>query len=185
MTHTIEAVWKKTSPELEQEITRFWVAEKALPNEAAAGQRAKQAVYIARNEHGELIAVCTVEPMLMPRLRQLMYFYRTFVASEHRGSKLIVPMGLAARTTLQDYTQALPAPECIGMVIEFENKGLGQSFEMLHEERSKFTFFGYSPKGLKMAISYFDGMKLQTPEQVKAAMQATGARVANSTRGGA
>ena len=177
MTHKIEAVWKKTTPELEQEIAKFWVSEKALPNEAAASQRVKQTVCIARNEDGKLIAVCSVQPKLVPRLRQLLYNYRTFVGAEHRNSKLVYPMAIAARLALQEYTLSLAQPECIGIVIEFENKGLGTAWRIGYDEPSKLSFFGFSPKGLEMRISYFDGVNLQTPAQVKASITATGALV--------
>ena len=142
MTHKIEVVWKKTSPELEQEITRFWVSEKALPNEAAAMNRVKQSVCIARNEDGKLIAVCTVQPKLVPRLRQLLYNYRTFVSAEHRNSKLVYPMAVTARLALQEYTHSLAQPECIGIIIEFENKVLGQAYRRASNDESKLNFFG-------------------------------------------
>ena len=177
MTHKIEVVWKKTSPELEQEITRFWVSEKALSNEAAAMNRVKQSVCIARNEDGVLIAVSTAHPKLMPRLRQLLYYYRTFVGAAHRNSKSIYPMSLASRQALQEYTLALAQPECIGAIVEFENKALGEAYQFTHDEQTKSYFFGYSPKGLKMHVTYFEGVQLQTPEQVKAAIKATGAIV--------
>ncbi len=177
MTHKIEAVWKKTTPELELEIAKFWVAEKALPNEAAATLRAKQAVCIARNDEGKLIAVCSVQAKLVPRLRQRLYFYRTFVGAEHRNSKLVYPMMMEARKALQEYTLSLSQPECIGILIEFENKGLGTAYRMAYDAASKFTFVGFSPKGMDQRLSYFDGVDLQTPEQVKAAVIAAGGRL--------
>lgn len=177
MTHKIEAVWKKTTPELEKEIIEFWVSEKALPNEAAAAQRIKQAVCIGRNDEGKLIAVCTVQAKLVPRLRQLLYNYRTFVAAAHRDSKLVYPMAIQARLILQEYTHSLPQPECIGILIEFENKGLGTAWRAATNEETKLNFFGFSQKGFEMRVSYFDNVDLQTPAQVKAAIKATGALV--------
>jgi hypothetical protein len=176
VTHKIETVWLRTTPELEKEIADFWVAEKALPGPGAAAERTKQAVCIARGDGGELIAVCSAEPRFVPRLRQLLYNYRTFVAAAHRGSKLVYPMMLAARKALQEHTLALPKPVCIGMVIEFENQGLGQAYRMAFDEASRFSFLGYSPKGLDMRVSYFDGIDLQGPDDVRAAMKAAGVK---------
>lgn len=164
---TVTSVWKSTTPELEQEIAAFWLTEKALKSEDIARQRAKQAVCIARNADGDLIAICTVRAKLMPKLRQRMYFYRTFVGAQHRNSKLVYPMLLKAREALQAYTLALPQPECVGMVIEFENKALGQHYRIAHDAQSRFTFIGFSPKGLDQRVSYFDGVQLQTPAQIK------------------
>lgn len=168
----IEAVWRHTTSELEQEIAAFWLAEKALSSREAALQRAKQAVCVARNDSGALIAVCTVQAKLVPRLRQRLYYYRTFVGAQHRNSKLVYPMMLRARETLQAHVLAQALPECIGMLIEFENKGLGQHYRIAHDAPSKFSFIGFSPKGLDLRVSYFDGVALQTPAQIKAAITA-------------
>lgn len=169
----IEAVWKKVSPELAQELARFWVTEKALPSEQAALQRVKQVVCVGRSEAGEVIAVCTVQPKLVPRLRQRLYYYRTFVGAAHRNSKLVRPMMIAARTALQTYTQGLKQPECIGIIIEFENKALGSAYRQAFYEASKLMFIGFSPKGLELRVSYFDGMQLQTPAQIKSSIAAS------------
>lgn len=182
MAHKIEVVWKKLTPELEQEIINFWVSEKALPSAAMAAQRVKQSVCIARTDEGKLISVCTVQPKLVARLRQLLYNYRTFIGAEHRNSKLVYPMMLTARLALQEYNHSLPQPECIGILIEFENKGLGQAWRRATNDDSKLNFFGYSQKGFEMRVSYFDEIDLQTPEQVKAAIKATGAIVPTPTR---
>ena len=139
--------------------------------------RVKQSVCIARTDDGKLIAVCTVQPKLVPRLRQLLYNYRTFVGAEHRNSKLVYPMAVTARLALQAYTRSLAQPECIGIIIEFENKVLGQAYRRATNDESKLNFFGYSQKGLEMRVSYFDDIDLQTPAQVKAAIKATGAVV--------
>lgn len=175
MPHKIEVVWKQLTPELEKEIIDFWVSEKALPGAAMAAQRVKQAVCIARTEEGRLISVCTVQPKYVPRLRQLLYNYRTFIAVDHRNSKLVYPMAVSARLALQEYTRSLPQPECVGIIIEFENKVLGQAYRRANNDESKLAFFGYSQKGLEMRMSYFDDIDLQTPEQVRAAIKATGA----------
>jgi len=184
VTHKIEVVWKKLTPALEQEIINFWVSEKALPGPAAAAERVKQAVCIARNEDGKLISVCTVQPKLVARLRQLLYNYRTFISAEHRNSKLVYPMAVTARLALQEYTRSLPQPECIGIVIEFENKALGQAYRRATDDESKLNFFGFSPKGNEMRVSYFDDINLQTPQQVKAAIKATGAILPAAARNG-
>ncbi|HEX5757359.1 MAG TPA: hypothetical protein VFY12_13550 [Arenimonas sp.] len=162
-----ESVWQNVSPALQQEIVDFWIAENALRDPEAARRRARQAVCIARGSDGQLAGLCSVEARVVPRLRQRLYYYRTYVGAAHRGSKLIYPMLLQARQLLQDYNRQLPEPECIGILIEFENKSLGQHFPIAFDDTSKFGFIGYSPRGLDLRVSYFDGVQLQPPEKVQ------------------
>ncbi len=83
------------------------------------------------------------------------------------------------RLALQEYTLRLPEPDCIGVIIEFENAGLGKHFNLAFYPNTHFCFIGYSPKGLDLRVSYFDGVPLQTPEQVKRACAAAQEKATN------
>ena len=49
MTFTFDAVWKKITPQLSQEIIEFWAAENALPKTEKPELRAQQAVIAMRD----------------------------------------------------------------------------------------------------------------------------------------
>lgn len=155
-------VWKEITPELQAEIVKFWVSNKAIGDQSQAAQRARQVACIARSESGEIIGVSTAQARVVPRLRQPMFYYRNFIAEAYRGKQLAPPFLEMTKQTLQSFNAAQPKPLCLGMVIELENKALA---EHRNEAQWKegFTFIGYSPKGNHMRVWYFEGAKLGAP----------------------
>lgn len=166
MSLEIIPVWKKITPELEAELVQFWLTNKAIGDEKLAAERARQVVCLARSEQGAIIGVSTVQPRIVPRLRQPMYYYRNFIVADYRGRQLAAPFLKKTQDVLQDFNLALPKPNCLGIIIELENKSLA---EHRNEAQWKegFTFIGYSPKGLHMRVWYFDGVRLPPPAPLK------------------
>jgi hypothetical protein len=160
--------WKKITPELEAELVKFWIDNKAIVDEKRASERAKQVVCFARNEQGAIVGVSTAHPRIVPRLRQPMYYYRNYIAADFRGQQLAAPFLLKSREVLQEYNLALSKPLCLGIIIELKNQSLAA-----HRNEAQwsegFTFIGYSPKGLHLRISYFDGVRLFAPAPAKKA----------------
>jgi hypothetical protein len=171
------SVWKKITPELEAEILEFWTKNKALGEDKDAASRVKQVVCIAREQNGELVGVSTAHPRIVPRLRQPMYFYRNFIAESARGQKLSPAFLEATKKALQDYNLGLSKPLCLGMIIELENKAIA-AHRNEAQWKEGFTFIGYSPKGLTLRVSYFDGVKLFAPAPLKQAARKRAAAAA-------
>jgi len=166
----IISVWKNITPELEAELVDFWINNKAMADKKLAGERAKQAVCIARGEKGEIVGVATAHPRIVPRLRQPMYYYRNFIAADYRGKQLAVPFLEKTKQVLQEYNLGLPKPLCLGIIIELENKGLA-AHRNEAQWKEGFTLIGYSPKGLHLRVWYFEGVKLFAPTPVKKAVR--------------
>ena len=177
MAAKITTVWKKITPELEAELVKFWTSNKAVGNDADPSKRAKQAVCIARDDKGQLVGVSTAHPRIVPRLRQPMYFYRNFIAESARGQKLSPAFLEATKKALQDYNLGLSKPLCLGMIIELENKAIA-AHRSEAQWKEGFTFIGYSPKGLTLRVSYFDGVKLFAPAPLKQAARKRAAAAA-------
>ena len=171
MSLEIITVWKEITPELEAELVEFWISNKAIADPKLAAERAKQVVCLARSEQGAIVAVSTAHGRIVPRLRQPMYYYRQFFAESVRGQQLAGPFLARSKDTLQQYNLSLPTPRCIGVILELENRSLA---EHRNEAQWKegWTFIGYSPKGLHLRVSYFDGVRLFPPAPLKKPMRA-------------
>ena len=163
MSVEIIPVWKKLTPELEAELVEFWVDNKAIPDKKTAATRTKQAACVARSADGKIVGVSTVHPRIVPRLRQPMYYYRNFIAADFRGKQLAAPFLSKTREVLQEYNASLPKPLCLGVIVELENRALAAHRNQAHWGDVGFTFIGYSPKGLTLRVSYFDGVRLFAP----------------------
>ena len=168
MEYRFETVWKNQTPALLDEIIAFWAQEKALNTEQLAQQRAKQSVVVMRDEKGGIAAVSTAIARVLPRLRQPMFYYRSFCAEAHRGQNTSIPMMKASQKALHEYVLAMDKPIAIGIIIEIENKMLSEHFKQAFWPRTVFSFIGYSPRELPMYAHYFPEMKLMPPVKAQA-----------------
>ncbi len=168
MPYQYETVWKKVSPELAAEITAFWTDAKALPKGADPHERAQQVAVIMRDANGTIAALSSVVAHAVPRLRQVLYCYRTLCAAAHRGNHTGLTMLQCSQKALLEYNQSLPQPEAIGIYMEIENRLIAEHFNEASWPRTGFNFIGYSPRGLVLRAYYFPGFKLQPPAKAKA-----------------
>lgn len=162
----IVPVWKQVTPGLEEELVAFWRDNDAIPDEALARRRAAQAVCVVRDENGALRGVATAAIRVMPRLRQPMYYYRMFFSPALRGHRQFLPTFLHAKKILQEHNASLGEPESLGLLLELENGKLGTAYPHAHEPDFDATFIGYSPRGLQLRVSYFEGAELLPPARI-------------------
>lgn len=167
MEYRFETVWKNQTPALLDEIIAFWTKEKALNTEEQAQQRAKQSVVVMRDEKGDIAAVSTAIARVLPRLRQPMFYYRSFCAEAHRGQHTSTPMMKACQKALHEYVLGMDKPIAIGIIIEIENKMLREHYKQANWP-ALFSFIGYSPRELPIYAHYFPEMELMPPVKAKA-----------------
>jgi hypothetical protein len=163
MTFKYDAIWKKITPELTQEIIDFWTEENALPKSEAPEARAQQAVIAMRDEEGKIAAVCTSVIRVLPRLRQPMYYYRTFCAKNHRGHHTVQSMVNEAKIVLQEFNKTMQPPEAIGVMCELENNQLVSQYTQAYHKATDFTFIGYSQRQFPIFVHYFADFNLLPP----------------------
>ena len=167
MSMQIIPTWKQVAPELQSELVELWMGNKAITDPTVAAARARQAVCVARDECGALCAVSTAVVRVLPRLRQPMYYYRQFFTEAFRGRKQALPFYNRARQLLQDYNAALPTPESLGVLLELENPMLARHYDRAWVEEAESAFIGYSPRGLQLRVSYFEGACLLMPTPLR------------------
>jgi hypothetical protein len=166
--YEITPVWKDVSPDLAAELADLWGRAGAIADPAKAALRAGEAVCIARDTAGALCGVATAALRVLPRLRQPMYGYRQFFAPHFRGGKQAVPFFRHARKVLQEYNATLASPESLGVLVELENPMLAARYDRACMTESGLVFIGYSPRGLQLRVSYFDGARLFAPAPLAA-----------------
>ncbi len=161
MTFTYDAVWKKISAALSDEIIAFWCAENALPGHDNLAKRAQQVVVVMRDGQGKIAAVSTAMLDVIPRLQQPLYYYRTFCAETQRNNRTSIPMMKASQQALLEYNLSLQEPESIGLHIEIENDFISSHYNMAFWPQTGFSFIGYSPRGLVARAYYFPDVALK------------------------
>lgn len=168
MTFEFIPVWQQMTPALTRELVAFWREHNAIPDEAAAEQRAAQAVCLVRDESGTLCGVGTALLKIIPRLRQPTYYYRQFFAKSLRGQHQELPFFQRCKQVLQQYNAGLQRPESLGILLEIENPKIAAAYKRAVEPGFDAVFIGYSPRGLQLRVSYFEGAVLQPPVRIAA-----------------
>jgi hypothetical protein len=162
--------WMQLDPAMGETIRAFWLREQANVEGERATQRLNEVVAHVLDANGELAAVSTATPKILPRLGQPMYYYRCFVGREWRSSKLVRPLLRYTQKVLEDYARANGYP-CIGVLLELENEGFADTLRWAHWPGIDFSYIGVSPRGLELRVWYFRGAKLKTPAELQALMQ--------------
>ena len=165
MSLEITAVWKEVTPELEAELVEFWISNGAIADWQQASERTKRVVCLARSEQGAIVGVSTAHARVVPRLRQPMYSYRSFIAVEFRNEALAAAILVKTKSVLQEFNLALPRPRCLGLIIELQNPALAAHRTEAQWDEGP-VFIGYSPKGLPLRVWYFEGVRLFAPAAV-------------------
>ena len=152
--------WPQGTPKDGAAVLEFWRREKAIGDEAHAQQRLREVVLHACNEAGEVAGICTAVALTLPRLGQPMYYYRCFIGSQWRSSRLVFDMLNHAFDTLQDYTRQQGFP-CIGVVLELENARFGKALRSPVWPKTGFIFIGRSQRNFDLRVRYFQGARLK------------------------
>ena len=113
-----------------------------------------------------------------------MYYYRQYFAKGLRGQHQERPFYLRAKQVLQDYNASLDRPESLGILLEVENSKIAAAYKHAYEPAFDATFIGYSPRGLQLRVSYFDGAELlaPAPAPVRGTAMAARATIPDPTR---
>lgn len=147
--HTITD-WQRHDPALGDAIRAFWLREHANVEGDEATRRLTQVVAHVVDENGELAAVATVTPKILPRLGQPMYYYRCFVGEAWRSTKLVLRLLRHTQHVLEAYAGSHDFP-CIGILLELENPGFARALRWANWPGLNFAYIGRQPAPSRIA----------------------------------
>ena len=159
-------VWKRVDPELQAELTRYWIENGAMLDPSKAAERAPEVVCIAREE-GRLVGVTTAYPRIVPMLRQPMYYYRNYIAPDYRSAGLSIPFINASFDEIERQEAAKEKALCIGVILSIENQRLVKHYDQARWWQSGFVYAGISRDNAQLRVKYFEGARLRPPAQLK------------------
>jgi hypothetical protein len=143
------------------DLVGFWLREGAIPDEARARERVSQVVLHVRAPDGDIAAVCTAYLVRVPRLRQSMYYYRSFVGARWRHTRLVLRTFKAAFDILERYAKVHDFP-AIGVMAELENPRFANTSGTDRPVwPGGLVYIGKSDRGLDLRVRYFDGARLR------------------------
>ena len=164
--------WRALDAKTADAICEFWTREQANVEGEIAQHRVQQVVAHVLDERGDIAAVSTAMPKILPRLGQPMYYYRCFVGKQWRDGHLVRPLLRHTQRVLEDYAREHDFP-CIGMLLELENEGFAATLRWAYWPGTGFAYIGRSPRGLDLRVWYFRGARLKTPEELARLVRST------------
>jgi hypothetical protein len=160
----------RTTPFAEQDgvdpeaVIELWVREGAMPEEEAR-RRIDEVVTVATHGDGELVGVATAYVEHNAQLRMDMWYFRAFVAAEHRASRVGWSLALVARDHLQQRFVSAVDTRASGIVYEVENEGLKEHMDFGYWAATDFLFIGENERGDHVRVHYFPGALAPVPAE--------------------
>lgn len=142
-------------------VLAFWTREGAITDAAVREARVREVVLHARDADGEVAAVCTARPVTLAQLGQPLYYWRTFVGTRWRTTRLAYAL-LQRSFALLEARAATRDPACIGVLLELENPRFRDQGRA-PVWRNGYVYVGRSPRGLELRVRYFRGARLLPP----------------------
>ena len=119
-------VWPEKNQELLDEIVAVWKETNALSQNQNPIDRAKEVVFLVRNEQNKIVAISTAFIRRIQQLRAHMFVYRCFVTKSYRRKKIATRITVITRDYLESIHKNIE-PRCIGIIAETENDEFNQT----------------------------------------------------------
>ena len=158
--------WRTMAHDDAERVRLFWRSHNAIASPADADKRLAQVVMYAIAPDGAIAGVSTALPMLQPRFGQPMYYFRAFVGTAWRRTKLVRDLTNRSCDALEAFARERAFP-CIGVLLELENEGFYRALRKPVWWNPRFYYVGRSDRGLEIRAYYFDGARLKSAEEVR------------------
>lgn len=162
--YQLECVFNTITDAQREEVVGFWKQQQALADPNEGMRRASEVCWIARNDKGEIVAVCTLYTDNHGTPPQPHYVFRSFARASDRHAHLSLNMVALVRKTLVEQHQ--PGQEQQGLVIITENPVL-----MTPKAKEVFlhwgwTYGGATEHGHDIWRLGYDAMDLELPSEI-------------------
>ena len=112
---------------------------------------------------GDLVGVSSAYLQRNEQLGMDLWYYRAFVAREHRRSGMALSLAMTGRDYLTEQFTSGRDRRCAGMIFEVENDGLKRFFNGALWMPTGFTFIGENSRGDHVRVRYFPGAQAPLP----------------------
>lgn len=160
-TFNFDIVWQQPDEHLHQQVLHFWQQEKAINNLGAAKQRLSQLAMVAKNEHGDIAAVCTAYEQYCPQLHCDLYYIRAFASQQYRQQQLASRLVCGTRDFFEQAFVSGENPDIAGIFMEVENPYLKAHVNFGYHKATKMTFVGKNERQDHLYVYYFSGAKIR------------------------
>lgn len=155
----------------DEDVIALWTSEAGLSDEEAR-RRILEVHLVGIDDDDGVVAISSAYLQRNPQLDMRLWYYRVFVAPEHRMSSLAVLLALRGRELLKGRFTSGEDDRAPGAIYEVENPGLKSYFNQALWLPTRFTFIGENAKGDHVRVHYFPGATVPAAERGRAAIRA-------------
>ncbi|HEX3561358.1 MAG TPA: hypothetical protein VHU24_00855, partial [Solirubrobacterales bacterium] len=144
------------------DVLELWTREDVIP-EPEAQRRVHEVLMVALDPDDGVAAVSTVYLQRNAQLGLDLWYYRTYVANEHRMGHLAVRLLWATRDHLRERFESGADDRAPGMIMEVESELLKTYYNRAFWVISDFFFIGETERAAHVRVHYFPGVKAPPP----------------------
>lgn len=139
---SIYLVWQRMSANMQETLSRFWLAQGAIVDLQEALRRTQEAVCLAVDTHGNIAGVSTVYIAPFGVQQQPYYFFRTFIRPDSRKLGLVARLFRHGDTHLAQHFNRADNTSPRGTVIVTDNLRLKHPRAKMMIQAQGFTLLG-------------------------------------------
>ncbi len=140
----------------DEDVIALWTSAAGLSDEEAR-RRILEVHLVGIHDQDGVVGISSAYLQRNPQLDMRLWYYRAFVAPEHRMSSLAVLLALRGRELLKSRFTSGEDDRAPGIIYEVENEGLKSYFNHALWLPTRFTFIGENAKGDHVRVHYFPG----------------------------
>jgi hypothetical protein len=146
------------------DVLRLWEREGSVPPEEAS-RRVHEVKLVGIDPAGAVAGVSSLFLRRNPQLRMDLWYYRTYVARDHRHSGLAAQLIFRNRDLMDQRYVSGADRTAEGMVFELENEGMRMYFNKALWLPAQFTFIAENEQGAHVRVHWFPGAQVALPGQ--------------------
>lgn len=148
----------------DEDVVALWVGEAGL-SPAQAQRRLGELLVVATDAEGRLVGMSTAYPRPNEQVRADLWHVRAFVASGHRGSRVVIALAAESRDHLfKRFTEGAER-RGVGLLLEVESAVLKGAYPQAVWTWTGFVFIGENARGDDIRVQYFPGVPAPEPDQ--------------------
>lgn len=149
------SAWRRRNPALERDAIAMWTEMKVLPAGVRPEDRAKELCALAY-DGDRLVGITTAQIQPYAPVRQRFAWGRILLRPDVEKSGLVVPLTIAMREELREWSVANPAEQVAGFAIVLTAAGYGAS----PVTAAGLALAGYSPEGHQIRLYWWDHFRI-------------------------
>jgi hypothetical protein len=142
------------------QILALWAREQAVTPPSEAQRRVHEALNVVKERDAGVVALSTAFVQRSPQLGVDLWYFRTFVATDHRNTHIATQLTMHNRDLLEQRFASGEDTRAAGVAFELENRGMRKYINSAIWQPVDFIYVGDNDRGVPVRVHYFPGARV-------------------------